>query len=56
VAGESQVIVLKHPEQVQITSKGLIKLKDLQFSIYTAGMSLSSVNDVLSENLLESGL
>jgi cyanophycinase len=37
VAGESQVIVLKHPEQVQITSKGLIKLKDLQFSIYTAG-------------------
>jgi cyanophycinase len=37
VAGESQVIVLKHPEHVQITSKGLIKLKDLQFSIYTAG-------------------
>ena len=37
VTGESQVIVLKHPEQVQITSKGLIKLKDLQFSIYTAG-------------------
>ena len=37
VTGESQVIVLKHPEQVQITSKGLIKLKDLQFSIYTEG-------------------
>jgi cyanophycinase len=37
VTGESQVIVLKHPEQVQITSKGLIKLKDLQFSVYTDG-------------------
>ena len=37
VTGESQVIVLKHPEQVQITSKGLIKLKDLQFSVYTEG-------------------
>jgi cyanophycinase len=37
VTGESQVIVLQHPEQVQITSKGLIKLKDLQFSVYTEG-------------------
>jgi len=37
VTGESQVIVLKHPKQVQITSKGLIKLKDLRFSIYTEG-------------------
>jgi cyanophycinase len=37
VTGESQVIVMRHPEQVQITSKGLIKLKDLQFSIYTEG-------------------
>jgi len=37
VTGESQVIVLKHPEQVQITTKGLVKLKDLQFSIYTEG-------------------
>ena len=37
VTGESQVIVLKHPEQVQITSKGLIKLKDLHFSVYTEG-------------------
>jgi cyanophycinase len=37
VTGESQVIVLKHPEQVHITSKGLIKLKDLQFSVYTDG-------------------
>ena len=37
VTGESQVVVLKHPEQIQITSKGLIKLKDLQFSVYTDG-------------------
>ena len=37
VTGESQVIVLQHPEAVKITSSGLIKLKDLQFSIYTAG-------------------
>jgi cyanophycinase len=41
VAGESQVIVLKHPEQVKITSRGLIKLKDLQFSIYTEGDEFS---------------
>ncbi len=41
VTGESQVIVLKHPEYVQITSKGLIKLKDLQFSMYTAGDEFS---------------
>jgi cyanophycinase len=37
VTGKSQVVVLQHPEQVQITSKGLIKLKDLQFSVYTEG-------------------
>jgi len=37
VRGETQVVVLKHPEQVQVTSKGLIKFKDLQFSVYTAG-------------------
>ena len=41
VTGESQVIVLRHPEQVQITSKGLIKLKDLQFSVYTEGDEFS---------------
>jgi cyanophycinase len=41
VTGESQVIVLKHPEQVQITSKGLVKLKDLQFSVYTEGDEFS---------------
>jgi cyanophycinase len=37
VTGESQVIVLQHPEQIEVTSKGLIKLKDLQFTIYTEG-------------------
>jgi len=41
VTGESQVIVLKHPEHVQITSKGLIKLSDLQFSVYTEGDEFS---------------
>ena len=37
VSGESQVVVLQHPEGVQVTSKGLIKLKDLEFTIYTDG-------------------
>jgi len=37
VAGESQVIVISHPKGLQVTDKGLIKLKDLQFSIYTPG-------------------
>jgi cyanophycinase len=41
VTGESQVIVLKHPEHLQITSKGLIKLHDLLFSIYTDGDEFS---------------
>ena len=37
IAGESQVIVFRHPEQLKITSQGLIKFKDLQMTIYTAG-------------------
>ena len=37
VAGESQVIVMRKPEQLKITSNGLIKMKDIQFSIYTPG-------------------
>lgn len=41
VTGESQVIVLKHPEHVEITSKGLIKLHDLLLSIYTEGDEFS---------------
>jgi cyanophycinase len=41
VTGQSQVIVLKHPERVEITSKGLIKLHDLLLSIYTEGDEFS---------------
>ena len=36
VAGESQVVVLSDPEKLSI-KKGLIKTKDLRFSIYTSG-------------------
>ena len=37
VSGESQVIVMRKPVQLKITSKGLIKIKDIEFSIYTDG-------------------
>ena len=37
VTGVSQVIVMRKPEQLKITSSGLIKMKDIQFSIYTSG-------------------
>ncbi len=37
VTGESQVIVMKQPKGLQVTNKGLIKLKDVELSIYTAG-------------------
>ena len=37
VAGESQVIVFKKPDQLNVTAGGLIKFKDLQVTIYTAG-------------------
>jgi len=37
VAGESQVIVMQKPNELKITAGGLIKLKDIQFSIYTDG-------------------
>jgi len=37
IAGESQVIVLKRPDQLKVTAGGLIKFKDLQMTIYTAG-------------------
>jgi cyanophycinase len=37
VTGESQVILMRKPEQLKITPGGLIKLKDIQFSIYTSG-------------------
>ncbi len=41
VTGESQVIVMKKPQQLQTTADGHIKMKDLNFSIYTAGDKFS---------------
>ncbi len=37
VTGESQVIVMRQPDELKITPGGLIKLKDMKFSIYTDG-------------------
>jgi cyanophycinase len=37
VTGESQVVVIQKPRGVQITPGGLIKMKSVQLSIYTAG-------------------
>ena len=37
VAGQSQVVLLQKPVGLQITAGGLIKIKDIQFSIFTAG-------------------
>ena len=37
VAGAGQVIVMRKPYELKITPTGLIKLKDIQFSIYTEG-------------------
>jgi len=37
VAGQSQVVLLQNPVGLQITSGGLIKMKDIQLSIFTAG-------------------
>ncbi|MGZ5220975.1 MAG: cyanophycinase [Chitinophagaceae bacterium] len=37
VTGESQVIVMQQPDDLKITTGGLIKLKDMKFSIYTNG-------------------
>ena len=37
VLGESQVIVMQQPTDLKITTGGLIKFKDLKFSIYTDG-------------------
>ncbi|MBE9462239.1 cyanophycinase [Dyadobacter subterraneus] len=39
VVGQSQVIVMKRPLELKVTEQGLIKMKDLQFSIFTAGDS-----------------
>lgn len=37
VAGERQVVVMKNPEQLKVQPNGLIKFKNLQFSMYTHG-------------------
>ena len=37
VAGESQVILIRQPDGLKVTDKGLIKFNDLHFSIFTAG-------------------
>lgn len=37
VAGERQVVVMKNPVHLAVTGKGLIKLSDIQFSLYTHG-------------------
>ena len=37
VAGEGQVIVFSHPQNLQVTGKGYIKFNDVQMSIYTDG-------------------
>lgn len=37
VAGERQVVVMKNPVQLKVQPNGLIKLKDIAFSVYTHG-------------------
>lgn len=37
VTGESQVVLIQKPQGLQITPEGLIKMKSVQFSMYTAG-------------------
>ena len=37
VAGDSQVVIIKKPEQLKVTFAGLIKVKNLQFGIYMEG-------------------
>ena len=37
VAGSSQVVLLQKPTGIKITTTGLIKMKSIQCSIYTAG-------------------
>lgn len=41
VAGIGQVIVMQQPKELKIISGDLIKMKDIQFSIYTAGDQFS---------------
>lgn len=35
IAGKGQVVVMSHPQQLNITGKKLVKFKDIRFSIYT---------------------
>lgn len=37
VTGESQVVLMRNPRGLQITPAGLVKMKSLQLSMYTAG-------------------
>lgn len=37
VAGESQVVFISKPKGLKVTDKGLIKFKDVEFGLYTAG-------------------
>lgn len=37
VAGESQVVLIQKPVNLEVTSAGLIKMKNIQFSMFTAG-------------------
>lgn len=37
IAGESQVMVLRKPEQLKISTAGIVKWKDIQFSVYADG-------------------
>jgi cyanophycinase len=37
VTGESQVVVIQKPNLLQTTATGLVKFRDIQFSIYTEG-------------------
>ena len=39
VVGESQVVVIQQPDHLEITDRGLIQMKDVQFSMYTDGDS-----------------
>ena len=39
VVGESQVIAMRNPDQLKITGNGLIKMKDVRFSMYSSGDS-----------------
>lgn len=44
VSGVSQVIVMQNPESLKVTDAGLIKWKDIRFSIYTDG-DIFSINE-----------